>query len=174
MGNSKSKVAPHKEFYKPTGMYPKIEWDQKTIRTRIKKKQLAPIYPLQTNKMDSYIEECPICFYRFPSINRTKCCDKPICTECFLQITPKYPTNENKCPFCQAKEEETQKKEQENVKNLNENPNENPNENESRVTVPGPFDEMLRLAIQQSLDDTSLTFDQDFQTALALSYQENY
>eukprot|EP01156_Anaeramoeba_ignava_P008393 Anaeramoba_ignava/a358811_57.p1 GENE.a358811_57~~a358811_57.p1 ORF type:complete len:174 (+),score=54.70 a358811_57:32-553(+) len=102
MGNSKSKVAPHKEFYKPTGMYPKIEWDQKTIRTRIKKKQLAPIYPLQTNKMDSYIEECPICFYRFPSINRTKCCDKPICTECFLQITPKYPTNENKCPFCQA------------------------------------------------------------------------
>ncbi|PHH64481.1 hypothetical protein CDD81_4556 [Ophiocordyceps australis] len=32
-------------------------------------------------------EECPICFLSYPPyINSTRCCDQPICSECFVQI----------------------------------------------------------------------------------------
>ncbi|KAL4208699.1 hypothetical protein AB4K20DRAFT_1912125 [Rhizopus microsporus] len=47
--------------------------------------------------------ECPICFLYYPSnINYSRCCDQPICTECFVQIhrpieTPSIPAT---CPFC--------------------------------------------------------------------------
>lgn len=31
--------------------------------------------------------DCPICFLSYPPyLNRTRCCDQPICTECFVQI----------------------------------------------------------------------------------------
>ncbi|KAK1964327.1 hypothetical protein LY78DRAFT_158183 [Colletotrichum sublineola] len=39
--------------------------------------------------------ECPICFLTYPPyLNRTRCCDQPICSECFVQIKradPHYP-----------------------------------------------------------------------------------
>ncbi|KAI8076419.1 uncharacterized protein B0P05DRAFT_545813 [Gilbertella persicaria] len=47
--------------------------------------------------------ECPICFLYYPAnINYSRCCDQPICTECFIQIhrpieTPSVPAT---CPFC--------------------------------------------------------------------------
>ncbi|KAG2236711.1 hypothetical protein BDF21DRAFT_406720 [Thamnidium elegans] len=47
--------------------------------------------------------ECPICFLYYPAnINFSRCCDQPICTECFVQIhrpleTPSVPAT---CPFC--------------------------------------------------------------------------
>ncbi|KAG0162402.1 SNF1-interacting protein [Apophysomyces sp. BC1034] len=47
--------------------------------------------------------ECPICFLYYPSnTNYSRCCDQPICTECFVQIkrpveTPSTPAT---CPFC--------------------------------------------------------------------------
>ncbi|KAI9267107.1 hypothetical protein EDC94DRAFT_602298 [Helicostylum pulchrum] len=47
--------------------------------------------------------ECPICFLYYPAnINFSRCCDQPICTECFVQIhrpleTPSLPAT---CPFC--------------------------------------------------------------------------
>ncbi|PNS15833.1 hypothetical protein CAC42_4285 [Sphaceloma murrayae] len=32
-------------------------------------------------------QECPICFLYYPPfLNRTRCCDQPICSECFVQI----------------------------------------------------------------------------------------
>jgi hypothetical protein len=32
-------------------------------------------------------EDCPICFLAYPPyLNRTRCCDQPICSECFVQI----------------------------------------------------------------------------------------
>ncbi|WPG99319.1 Hypothetical protein R9X50_00213200 [Acrodontium crateriforme] len=32
-------------------------------------------------------EECPICFMYYPPyLNKTRCCDQPICSECFVQI----------------------------------------------------------------------------------------
>ncbi|KAI7855120.1 hypothetical protein BDC45DRAFT_506597 [Circinella umbellata] len=51
----------------------------------------------------SRVTECPICFLYYPiCINYTRCCDKPICSECFLQIkrsedSPLVPVQ---CPFC--------------------------------------------------------------------------
>jgi hypothetical protein len=32
-------------------------------------------------------EECPICFLRYPSLNRCVCCSSDICTECYVQVT---------------------------------------------------------------------------------------
>ncbi|KAL7923313.1 hypothetical protein ACQKWADRAFT_60113 [Trichoderma austrokoningii] len=33
------------------------------------------------------IDECPICFLTYPPyLNHTRCCDQPICSECFVQI----------------------------------------------------------------------------------------
>ncbi|KAI8143987.1 hypothetical protein BJV82DRAFT_91700 [Fennellomyces sp. T-0311] len=47
--------------------------------------------------------ECPICFLYYPSnINYSRCCDQPICTECFVQIKrpPESQTTPATCPFC--------------------------------------------------------------------------
>ncbi|KAK9332960.1 hypothetical protein V1520DRAFT_380672 [Lipomyces starkeyi] len=43
--------------------------------------------------------ECPICFLYYPPyLNSTRCCDQPICSECFVQIKradPHVPEHEN-------------------------------------------------------------------------------
>ncbi|KAG0203561.1 SNF1-interacting protein [Mortierella sp. GBA30] len=47
--------------------------------------------------------ECPICFLYYPrNINRTRCCDKPMCTECFVQLKrlESAPTESPACPYC--------------------------------------------------------------------------
>ncbi|KAI8139135.1 hypothetical protein BJV82DRAFT_672997 [Fennellomyces sp. T-0311] len=47
--------------------------------------------------------ECPICFLYYPAnINHSRCCDQPICTECFVQIKRpiETPTLPAACPFC--------------------------------------------------------------------------
>ena len=46
--------------------------------------------------------ECPICFLYYPSnINRARCCDQPICTDCFVQLKRNQETwNSVTCPFC--------------------------------------------------------------------------
>lgn len=52
-------------------------------------------------------QECPICFLYYPPlINTSRCCDQPICTECFVQIKRADPTTTNMisepaaCPYC--------------------------------------------------------------------------
>jgi len=52
--------------------------------------------------------ECPICFLYYPSpLNHTRCCEQPICTECFVQIKRADPNHTNPpssepatCPYC--------------------------------------------------------------------------
>lgn len=51
--------------------------------------------------------ECPICFLYYPTnINRSRCCDQAICTECFVQIKRIEPTTTHlvseptSCPYC--------------------------------------------------------------------------
>ncbi|KAJ2156859.1 SNF1-interacting protein [Coemansia sp. RSA 552] len=48
--------------------------------------------------------ECPICFLYYPrNINYTRCCHKPICTECFVQIKRKVDEDgitATCCPYC--------------------------------------------------------------------------
>ncbi|CAO3588020.1 unnamed protein product [Absidia cylindrospora] len=57
----------------------------------------------KTNQSILYADavECPICFLYYPSnINYSKCCDQPICTECFVQIKRTDPLLPPCCPFC--------------------------------------------------------------------------
>lgn len=55
-------------------------------------------------------EECPICFLYYPKLlNSTRCCDQPICTECFVQmkrLDPHYPHDEGGTPGPANQEEE--------------------------------------------------------------------
>ncbi|KAI9203400.1 uncharacterized protein BJ171DRAFT_509582 [Polychytrium aggregatum] len=46
--------------------------------------------------------ECPICFLYYPrNMNFTRCCDQPICTECFVQIQrPETTWEPASCPYC--------------------------------------------------------------------------
>lgn len=72
--------------------------------------------------------ECPICFLYYPPyLNHTRCCDQPICSECFVQIKrpdPHFPESHDnqdnpeanpeaaemltsepaQCPYCQQSE----------------------------------------------------------------------
>lgn len=53
--------------------------------------------------------ECPICFLYYPPyLNKTRCCDQPICSECFVQIKrpdPHPPEHEQSDPNAPAPSE---------------------------------------------------------------------
>ena len=61
--------------------------------------------------------ECPICFMYYPPyLNRTRCCDQPICSECFVQIKrpdphpPEHgePNASNDCTDASTEQQEPQ------------------------------------------------------------------
>ncbi|CAJ0843609.1 5780_t:CDS:2 [Entrophospora sp. SA101] len=71
-----------------------------------KGKEINSMKTLETQLYKGAVE-CPICFLYYPqNINHSRCCDQPICTECFVQI--KRPENGTLgannspavCPFC--------------------------------------------------------------------------
>ncbi|WVZ79152.1 hypothetical protein U9M48_026763 [Paspalum notatum var. saurae] len=41
---------------------------------------LAPCFDPAEDAGDGQAEDCPICFFFYPSLNRSKCCGKGICT----------------------------------------------------------------------------------------------
>lgn len=50
-------------------------------------------------------DECPICFLSYPPyLNRTRCCDQPICSECFVQIKRAEPHLPEHHPDGQARD----------------------------------------------------------------------
>lgn len=49
--------------------------------------------------------DCPICFLSYPPyLNRTRCCDQPICSECFVQIKRSEPHLPEHHPDGQARD----------------------------------------------------------------------
>ncbi|KAM3042323.1 hypothetical protein ACUV84_025116 [Puccinellia chinampoensis] len=72
--------------------------DAGLLRRLIRCGDLAPCF----DATDEDAEECPICFYFYPSLNRSKCCGKGICTECFLQLMPSKASKAVHCPFCKT------------------------------------------------------------------------
>ncbi|KAE8218867.1 hypothetical protein CF319_g7331 [Tilletia indica] len=64
--------------------------------------------PPPTSLLPHPLTECPICFLYYPSpLNFTRCCEQPICTECFVQIKRADPNHTNPpssepatCPYC--------------------------------------------------------------------------
>eukprot|EP01117_Protostelium_nocturnum_P001036 TRINITY_DN1135_c0_g1_i1.p1 TRINITY_DN1135_c0_g1~~TRINITY_DN1135_c0_g1_i1.p1 ORF type:complete len:352 (+),score=124.74 TRINITY_DN1135_c0_g1_i1:414-1469(+) len=112
MGTSLSKKDPAKEAYSiavqpylvPTGLYPTCAWDLKVIKRLVLTRKVAPLFGGKEEstlnpEIDVDFEECPICFLYYPGgLNRTSCCKKGICTECYFQI--RKPNSPASCPFC--------------------------------------------------------------------------
>ncbi|PIA46070.1 hypothetical protein AQUCO_01600385v1 [Aquilegia coerulea] len=77
--------------------------DYKKLRKLILSHKLAPCFDgLEDSNSNSDLEECPICFFFYPSLNRSRCCSKGICTECFLQMNPSNAIRPAQCPFCKS------------------------------------------------------------------------
>lgn len=89
------------KYTRPQGLYQHRDVDHKKLRKLILDSKLAPCYP-GDDDCDVDLEECPICFLYYPSLNRSRCCAKGICTECFLQMKPPQATRPTQCPFCKT------------------------------------------------------------------------
>ncbi|ORX56230.1 hypothetical protein DM01DRAFT_1334717 [Hesseltinella vesiculosa] len=108
--------------FNPQGIYPVAAYDDKVVRQYIKEGLLAPFYhgvnddscqldaaTIAAQKKKRQLPfvtdhiECPICLLNYPEyINYTRCCCKPICTECFIQIRRSDETlmTPVRCSFC--------------------------------------------------------------------------
>ncbi|XP_043689879.1 E3 ubiquitin-protein ligase DA2L-like isoform X2 [Telopea speciosissima] len=89
------------KYTRPQGLYQHRDVDHKKLRKLILDSKLAPCYP-GDEECTFDLEECPICFLYYPSLNRSRCCMKGICTECFLQMKPPHSTRPTQCPFCKT------------------------------------------------------------------------
>ncbi|KAL2496603.1 RING/U-box superfamily protein [Forsythia ovata] len=89
------------KYTKPQGLYQLKYVDQKKLRKLILDSKLAPCYP-GDDECGCDLEECPICFLYYPSLNWSRCCTKGICTECFLQMRTPSSTRPSQCPFCKT------------------------------------------------------------------------
>ncbi|KAF6156381.1 hypothetical protein GIB67_031502 [Kingdonia uniflora] len=80
-------------FTRPqTSIAQTLHVDYKKLRKLILSRKLAPCFDgVEESNPESDLEECPICFLLYPSLNRSRCCKKGICTECFLQMKPSNP-----------------------------------------------------------------------------------
>ncbi|XP_078431499.1 E3 ubiquitin-protein ligase DA2-like isoform X2 [Wolffia australiana] len=101
MGNKlgSKRLVVEEKYTRPQGLYQNAGVDYKKLRNLILRSRLAPCYPGE-DEGSSDREECPICFLYYPSLNRSRCCMKGICTECFLQMKPSRSTRSTQCPFC--------------------------------------------------------------------------
>ncbi|WCJ32351.1 E3 ubiquitin-protein ligase GW2 [Euphorbia peplus] len=88
-------------YTKPQGLYVHKDVDHKKLRKLILESKLAPCYPGDDDFSVDH-DECPICFLYYPSLNRSRCCLKGICTECFLQMKNPNSTRPTQCPFCKT------------------------------------------------------------------------
>ncbi|XP_057461547.1 E3 ubiquitin-protein ligase DA2L-like isoform X1 [Actinidia eriantha] len=89
------------KYTRPQGLYQPKDVDHKKLRKLILDSKLAPCYP-GDEECGCDLEECPICFLYYPSLNRSRCCMKGICTECFLQMKAPNSTRPTQCPFCKT------------------------------------------------------------------------
>eukprot|EP00250_Pteridium_aquilinum_P006053 c16039_g1_i2 orf=546-1835(-) len=103
MGNKASSRRPvvDERYTRPQGFDEHKEGDYRKLRRLILNGQLAPCYP-GAEECAFELDECPICFLFYPSLNRTRCCSKAICTECYLQIKSLDFGRYTHCPFCKT------------------------------------------------------------------------
>ncbi|GMH25613.1 hypothetical protein Nepgr_027456 [Nepenthes gracilis] len=90
------------KYTRPQGLYQIKDVDYKKLRKLILESKLAPCYPGGDECDCGFLEECPICFLYYPTLNRSRCCMKSICTECFLQMKNPNSTPPTQCPFCKT------------------------------------------------------------------------
>ncbi|XP_050216811.1 E3 ubiquitin-protein ligase DA2L-like [Mercurialis annua] len=103
MGNKlgRRRQAVDERYTRPQGLYVHKDVDHKKLRKLILESKLAPCFP-GDDELGNDFEECPICFLYYPSLNRSRCCMKGICTECFLQMKNPNSTRPTQCPFCKT------------------------------------------------------------------------
>ncbi|KAK4746094.1 hypothetical protein SAY87_012406 [Trapa incisa] len=103
MGNKlgRRRLLVDEKYTRPQGLYQHKDVDIKKLRKLILESKLAPCYP-GDDEYTQDLEECPICFLYYPSLNRSRCCLKGICTECFLQMKVPNSTRPTQCPFCKT------------------------------------------------------------------------
>ncbi|XP_047341813.1 E3 ubiquitin-protein ligase DA2L-like [Impatiens glandulifera] len=89
------------KYTRPQGLYQHKDVDYKKLRKLILDSKLAPCYP-GDDESTNELEGCPICFLYYPSLNRSRCCIKGICTECFLQMKTPNSTRPTQCPYCKT------------------------------------------------------------------------
>lgn len=89
-------------YTRPQGLYQVKDVDYKKLRKLILESKLAPCYPGGDECDCGLLEECPICFLYYPTLNRSRCCKKSICTECFLQMKNPNSARPTQCPFCKT------------------------------------------------------------------------
>ncbi|MCO5573857.1 hypothetical protein L7F22_027632 [Adiantum nelumboides] len=103
MGNKSTRQRDFIEerYTRPQGSFEYKDGDCKKLRRLILNGQLAPCYP-GADEFAPELDECPICFLFFPSLNRSRCCLKSLCTECYLQIKASGYAPFANCPFCKT------------------------------------------------------------------------
>ncbi|KAF5178288.1 Ring-type e3 ubiquitin ligase [Thalictrum thalictroides] len=103
MGNklSRRRQVIDERYTRPQGLYQHKDVDHKKLKKLTLDSKLAPCYP-GDEECAFDLEEFPICFLYYPSLNRSRCCAKGICTECFLQMKPPHSTRPTQCPFCKT------------------------------------------------------------------------
>ncbi|KAL1537640.1 E3 ubiquitin-protein ligase da2 [Salvia divinorum] len=100
LGGRRRQVVDEK-YTRPQGLYQHRDVDHKKLRKLILDSKLAPCYPGDDGTACD-LEECPICFLYYPSLNRSRCCTKGICTECFIQMKTPNASRPTQCPFCKT------------------------------------------------------------------------
>ena len=78
--------------------YKNYKWENSIICTNIRQNKLTPLYQPQDEKTGESKTLCPLCYYYYPKINFTTCCNQSICTECIAKYIEKPPNCV--CPFC--------------------------------------------------------------------------
>uniref|UniRef100_A0A0E0HUD3 Uncharacterized protein n=1 Tax=Oryza nivara TaxID=4536 RepID=A0A0E0HUD3_ORYNI len=63
--------------------------DSGRLRRLIRSGDLAPCFDAAEDDA-GLDEDCPICFYFYPSLNRSKCCGKGICTVTLIKLIASY------------------------------------------------------------------------------------
>ncbi|XP_066370281.1 E3 ubiquitin-protein ligase GW2-like [Miscanthus floridulus] len=100
-GRRRRRPAVDERYTRPQGLYPHPDIDLRKLRRLILEAKLAPCHP-GADDARADLDECPICFLFYPSLNRSKCCAKGICTECFLQMKSPTSCRPTQCPYCKT------------------------------------------------------------------------
>lgn len=76
-------------------------WEEKTVRKLIHRGKLAASLCGKDERETGHEQDCPICLLHYDELNRTKCCNATICTECYLQVQDPV-TQSTPCPLCKC------------------------------------------------------------------------
>ncbi|CAI5467490.1 unnamed protein product [Closterium sp. Yama58-4] len=96
---AEQQAAVDEQYTRPQGLYRHRDVNLEELRRLILDAKLAPCH-VGSDELSHDLDECPICFLGYPSLNWMKCCKKGMCTECFLVVKGPATHSIECCPFC--------------------------------------------------------------------------